>query len=68
MGDTTVRVAVVGVGNCCSALVQGIHYYKTHAAADGGVSYPVIGGYKPSDVVFVEVGVSTCHALFHTRL
>ena len=30
MGEnsTAVRVAIVGVGNCASSLVQGVHYYK----------------------------------------
>ena len=25
---STIRVAIVGVGNCASSLVQGVHYYK----------------------------------------
>ena len=54
-GDGTIRVAVVGVGNCCSALVQGVHWYSRAAASpsDGGVSYPLIGGYAPSALRFV---------------
>ena len=27
-GDKKVRVAIIGVGNCASALVQGVHYYR----------------------------------------
>ncbi|MDX6258754.1 MAG: myo-inositol-phosphate synthase, partial [Kribbellaceae bacterium] len=25
---TSIRVAIVGVGNCASSLVQGVHYYR----------------------------------------
>ena len=28
---STIRVAIVGVGNCASSLVQGVHYYKNAA-------------------------------------
>ncbi len=27
-----IRVAIVGVGNCASSLVQGVHFYRTRAA------------------------------------
>ncbi|TDC99479.1 inositol-3-phosphate synthase, partial [Nonomuraea deserti] len=33
----SVRVAIVGVGNCASSLVQGVHYYKD---ADPDVRVP----------------------------
>jgi myo-inositol-1-phosphate synthase len=50
-----VRVAVVGVGNSASALVQGVEYYRN---AKAGVSVPglmhvVFGGYHVGDVRFV---------------
>src|SRR6185437_4464525 len=48
------RVAVIGVGNCASALVQGVHYYKG-AADDGfipGLMRPRLGGYHVSDIEF----------------
>jgi myo-inositol-1-phosphate synthase len=73
-GDGTIRVAVVGVGNCCSALVQGVHYYSQagRSGTDGGVSYPLIGGYAPSAIRFVaawdvdarKVGVALNEAIF----
>jgi myo-inositol-1-phosphate synthase len=49
-----VRVAIVGVGNCASAFVQGIHYYKD---ADPGQRVPGLmhvdlGGYHVSDIEF----------------
>jgi myo-inositol-1-phosphate synthase len=52
-----VRVAVAGVGNNISALVQGIYYYSSkNAAGDAvlpGLSRPSIGGYSVHDIDFV---------------
>ena len=48
---TKIRVAIVGVGNCASSLVQGIHYYADRDPAKvGGVMHWWIGGYLPSDI------------------
>lgn len=44
-----VRVAIVGVGNCASALVQGLEYYK-NARIASGVMQPVIGGLTVADI------------------
>ena len=63
-GDGRIRVAVVGVGNCCSALVQGVHYYNSRPASDGGVSYPLIGGYTPS---VIDYNNSRCSASAQRR-
>ena len=54
---TRIRVAIAGVGNCASSLIQGIHYYA-RAMADGadgtvGLAHPVLGGYRPGDVEIV---------------
>ena len=49
-----VRVAIVGVGNCASSLVQGVHYYQ-NAKTDGfvpGLMHVDLGGYHISDVEF----------------
>lgn len=51
-----IRVAIVGVGNCCSALVQGVFYYKNVNSDDElvpGLMHNVLGGYKISDIKFV---------------
>lgn len=48
----SVRVAVIGVGNCASSLVQGVHYYKTTGSMSGFI-YEEIGGLGVSDVDFV---------------
>ena len=49
-----IRVAIAGVGNCASALVQGVEYYRgRNAAAEAGLMHGEIGGWKPSDVEVV---------------
>jgi len=49
-----VRVAIIGVGNCASALVQGVHYYKDTKEADRvpGVMHVNLGGYHLGDIEF----------------
>ena len=50
----TIRVAIAGVGNCASALVQGVEYYRgRNAAAGAGLMHEEVGGWKPSDVEVV---------------
>ena len=49
-----IRVAIAGVGNCASALVQGIEYYRTRNASEhAGLMHANIGGWKPSDIEIV---------------
>jgi myo-inositol-1-phosphate synthase len=46
-----IRIAVVGVGNCASSLIQGIEYYRHKKAADAtGLMHWDLGGYSPSDI------------------
>lgn len=53
----TIRIAIVGVGNCASSLLQGIEYYR-HASEEER-TYPIglmhydLGGYMPSDIEVV---------------
>ncbi len=50
----SVRVAIIGVGNCASALVQGVHYYR-NAPDHGfipGLMHPRLGGYHVGDIDF----------------
>ncbi len=52
---TSVRVAIVGVGNCASSLVQGVHYYRD-APEDTtvpGLMHVRFGPYHVRDVEFV---------------
>ncbi|UCE29748.1 MAG: inositol-3-phosphate synthase [Candidatus Bathyarchaeota archaeon] len=50
-----IRVAVVGVGNCASALVQGVEYYRdvTEETKVSGLMHVNFGGYHIRDVRFV---------------
>jgi len=49
-----IKVAIAGVGNCASSLVQGIAYYTGRSAVDAdGLMHPDIGGWKPSDIQVV---------------
>lgn len=53
---TEIRVAIAGVGNCASSLVQGVYYYKNVKENDSqtpGLMHNVFGGYKISDIMFV---------------
>ncbi|WP_423222818.1 inositol-3-phosphate synthase [Candidatus Amarolinea aalborgensis] len=58
MGDKKVRVAIIGVGNCASSLVQGVHYYRDAVAEDliPGLMHVNLGGYHISDIEF-SVGI-----------
>lgn len=55
MGESRkVRVAIIGVGNCASSLVQGVFFYR-HVPDDGvvpGLMHPVLGGYHIRDIEF----------------
>ncbi|MCD6381121.1 MAG: inositol-3-phosphate synthase [Candidatus Odinarchaeota archaeon] len=46
------KVAIAGVGNCASALIQGVFFYKENPEAPGLMHYD-FGGYKPEDIEFV---------------
>ena len=50
-----VRVAIAGVGNCASALIQGIHYYTPARCGKSvnGLMHVAMGGYRPSDIDIV---------------
>lgn len=49
-----VRIAVVGVGNCASALIQGIEYYRTQEPQQTvGLMHRNLGGYRPQDLQVV---------------
>jgi len=46
-----IKIALVGVGNCASSLLQGIEYYKTKKSKDAiGLMHWEIGPYKPYDI------------------
>ena len=68
-----IKLAIVGVGNCASSLVQGIEFYKNRSSADAtGVLHWEIGGYRPGDIEIVgafdvdvrKVGKDISEAIF----
>lgn len=72
MGEK-IRIAIAGVGNCASSLIQGIHYYRKKSNVDvSGLMYEDIGGYKPWDIEVVaawdvdarKVGKDISEAIF----
>jgi len=50
-----IRVAIAGVGNCASSLIQGVTYYRDAKPGDHvpGLMHVVLGGYHVSDLEFV---------------
>jgi len=50
-----INVAIIGVGNCASSLVQGVYYYKKAKETDfvPGLMHVNLGGYHISDINFV---------------
>jgi myo-inositol-1-phosphate synthase len=52
---SSVRVAIVGVGNCASSLIQGVEYYREADPTDRvpGLMHVTFGDYHVSDVQFV---------------
>ena len=50
-----IKIAIVGVGNCASSLVQGLTYYKDFKNDKKvvGLMHTVLGGYKISDIEVV---------------
>lgn len=52
-----IRVAIAGIGNCASSLIQGVDYYrrlgKNNPERSLGLMHHDLGGYKPSDIEFV---------------
>jgi myo-inositol-1-phosphate synthase len=69
-----VKVAIVGVGNCASSLVQGVEYYKNTKEDDfvPGLMHVNLGGYHIKDIEFVaafdidknKVGKDLSEAIF----
>lgn len=72
--DHKVRVAIIGVGNCASALVQGVQYYQNAKDTDRvpGLMHVNLGGYHIRDIEFTaafdvvntKVGKDLSEAIF----
>ena len=49
-----IKIAIVGVGNCTSSLIQGIEFYKNKSEKNAtGLMHWKLGGYMPSDIQVV---------------
>jgi myo-inositol-1-phosphate synthase len=51
--DKRIKVAIVGVGNCASSLVQGVEYYTRYSEKTSGLMADDIGGYRAANIEFV---------------
>nr|WP_321468523.1 inositol-3-phosphate synthase [uncultured Desulfobulbus sp.] len=69
----SIKVAIVGVGNCASSLIQGIQHYRQKSAEDAvGLMHWNIGGYEPRHIRIVaafdidkrKVGLDVSEAIF----
>lgn len=69
----SINVAIIGLGNCASSLIQGIYYYGTEKDTDAsGLMHEELGGYSPADINIVaaydiderKVGKDVADALF----
>ncbi len=69
----SIKVAIIGIGNCASSLIQGIHYYQSKVPDDAiGLMHWEIGGYKPGDIEVVaafdidkrKIGLDVNEAIF----
>ncbi|MBN2095001.1 MAG: inositol-3-phosphate synthase [Candidatus Aenigmarchaeota archaeon] len=70
-----IKIAISGIGNCCSSLIQGLYYYKnvdSNSELVPGLMHNVLGGYRISDVRPVaafdidkrKVGLDLSEAIF----
>jgi len=73
--EKNIKIAITGIGNCASALIQGIFYYKDVKSDDElvpGLMHNLIGGYKIGDIKIVaafdidkrKVGKDLSEAMF----
>ncbi len=69
----SIKIAIVGVGNCASSLIQGITYYRLKDDKEHiGIMHYDLGGYKPQDIEVVaafdidkrKVGKDVAEAIF----
>jgi len=68
----SINIAIVGIGNCASSLVQGLSHYRDGANDTIGLMHWDLGGYRPSDIHVVaawdvdarKVGKDVAEAIF----
>ena len=50
MATTPIKIAIAGIGNCASSLLQGIEYYRNDPSEDLGLMHRDLGGFGPEDI------------------
>lgn len=53
MDSPTIKIAIAGIGNCASALLQGIEYYRNKPDEDLGLMHRDLGGFGPENIQVV---------------
>jgi myo-inositol-1-phosphate synthase len=48
---SAIRIAIAGVGNCASSLLQGIAWYTQDSSRTVGLNHPDLGGYQAADIL-----------------
>jgi myo-inositol-1-phosphate synthase len=74
MNSKTIRVAIVGLGNCAGNLVEGIQFYRQNSGTHEGLLFPALAGYAVSDIEVVaafdisadKVGLTIGDAIYQT--
>ena len=69
---SAIRLAIAGIGNCASSLIEGISYYRQHPQDDSGLLFPILGGYSVRDIEVVaafdvsalKAGRALCDAIY----
>ncbi len=67
-----IRVAIAGLGNCASSLIEGIHHYRQNPGLEAGLLFPTLGDYAVGDIEIVaafdisslKVGKPTKEAIY----
>lgn len=67
-----IRVAIAGLGNCASSLIEGLAYYCDNPETDEGLLFPQLAGYSVRDIEIVaafdvsacKVGKPICEAIY----
>lgn len=67
-----IRVAVIGLGNCASSLIEGLEFYRQNQGEIRGLLFPILGGYSVTDINVVaafdisaaKVGRPVCEAIY----
>src|SRR5438477_11779185 len=68
-----IHLAIAGLGNCASSLIEGLYHYRQDSARVDGLLFPVLAGYSVRDIEVVvafdiakgKVGAPVQQAIYH---